>query len=83
VLAAVPDGATDALYSARPGGAWTGEGSVDRHLESLTAVSDLEAFATDGDPSHVLDVALDGSARVVPLALPGWVATLGGPSMRA
>jgi hypothetical protein len=83
VLAAVPDGASDVLYSAPPGGAWSGQGSVDRHLNSLTAVSDIEAFAIDGDPSHVLDVALDGSARVVPLALPGWVATLGGPSMRA
>ena len=59
-------------------------GSLDAHLSSLAPVSDTEAYAADDDPSHVLHVMLPTPATVTTqtLALPDWVATIGGASMR-
>jgi hypothetical protein len=84
VWVAVHEGGSDTLATADPGGAWTMRGSLDAHLSSLAPVSDTEAYAAADDPSHVLKVTLPiaSTATTQALALPDWVATVGGASMR-
>jgi hypothetical protein len=84
VWAAVPDGGSDVLRTAAPGGAWTAHGDVGSHLASLAPVSDTGAFAADADATHVLaiSVAGEGRATTTALPLPDWAATVGGPAMR-
>jgi hypothetical protein len=83
LLAAVPTGDSEQLYTASRGRSWSPAGVLDGRLLSLTAVSDREAFATDADHSAMLHVSLGGSVRVTRIAMPEWVATIGGPSMRS
>ena len=84
VWVAVHGAGSDTLATADPGGGWTMRGSLDAHLSSLAPVSDTEAYAADDDPSHVLLVRLPTTTTVTThaLALPDWVATIGGASMR-
>ena len=81
---AVRGAGSDTLATADPGGGWTMRGSLDAHLSSLAPVSDTEAYAADDDPSRVLRVTLPTAttATTHALALPVWVATSGGASMR-
>jgi hypothetical protein len=83
VVAGVGAGDSEQLYAAAPGDPWSSLGRLDHGIDSLAAISDSTAIATDADPSRMLDISLDGSVRVTELVLPDWVATVGGPSMRS
>jgi len=82
VIAAIPDNGSDSLFAAGLDGAWTALGPSGRHLLSMTGASDDVAFAADADSSRVLRVQLSDPVRIDGLALPAWVATIGGDAMR-
>jgi hypothetical protein len=82
VWIAVPEGGSDVLEVAGPGGGWTSRGSLGTHLVTLSPVSDTQAFASDDDASRVLAVSGATDASLTRIALPDWVATVGGAAMR-
>ena len=82
VVAVLPDAGSDTFLGAEPAGSWTTLGSMNRHLVSLTAASDGVAYGADADPTRVLRIELTSPLRVDDVALPEWVATIGGATMR-
>ena len=75
-------GSGDRLLLTGAAGGWADHGLLGDTVTSLSVASADTAFATVPGAEHLLEVRLGTSLTSTPIALPSWVATVGGGPMR-